>query len=632
MRRALLTLVIVVATLSFPLNMERILSMYEKLVEDYKGERKDEFVSYTASELSNLSLYRFYKNKIVGSVEKREFALNIGDFLDAIYEVKKSEREDERIAQGLFLAYVSADLQGKNLTVSIIKKTNSFNKAFDAYGRKMRIEMYNLVKHVIAYHLGATNVKPPLDFDLPFKNLGYSYKIRPVRYDYIEDLKGYLKELKPQIEKIFDELSKGNYENVAAFRREFLRKSRTVMRFFDRKVAEEKELLARLTVERTPRKVNLLWIRFVIYAILVGIGLKFRRALRWIVTAIVVAEAVYIFTAFNPESLYEGLLYSLAIFFPFAFSVLLNLARFREKILWNILAAFLIISLFIPAYTRIEKLSMEEHTEFRKSPFYSLLKNDLYLSETSGFRLTLGKLTSVLSSSREETRDMVRNFANFVYKLKDKEGIKSVEVTPNGIYVEFPKMSDYYSYKNFDLRIGDFDKMKDLVGDYVAQEDTRKRKAFSYLEDLFKKTDRIVLYSAEYLREDFKGYVSDTFKRKIVLTPILDEMMTHFDVDGKAKSPSVYIFQTFVGLSSLMVLMMSFFAFNLGVKNIVMPILTLVSAIAPIVVRNLEIFVQYGIKPIEVGGRFVHVPLFTIASLSISILMFYEIFKRRVRV
>ncbi len=635
MKKTLIFVFSLILVSTFSLNLNEVLRLYSAMVDDYNRElSKNEFVSFVKSELVNMSLYRFYKNKIVGSMEKREFALNISDFLHAVYLSKKSSNEDEALARALFLAYVNARLQGKNLTVSIIKKTSSFNQVYDDYGRKLRYEAYSILKHLFAYYLGATDEKPPLEISgLEIVNLGYSYKVKVKEYPHISDISKLLNngDMKDQIVRAIGDLAKRSYKDAAEFRRELSKKVNYVMRFFDRAVASMKEKIASLVVEKTPKESNLWWIRFPIYAALLLSFLKWPSAFKWILTAVLAFESIYMILAFNMNSLAEGLYYSISIFFSFSFVLLLKISKPLKNALWITIAGFFVIFMFVPAYTSIENLSMSENPSLERSPFYDFLKSDLYTSDTSGFRLTLGKLISNLSASREGAKYMTQVLADFVYKMKEKDAVKSLEITQNGIYLTFPKMSDYYSHRSFDLRISDFRKLESMLGDFIAQEKARKRRVSKYLRDLTRKVDRIVEYSADYLRKDFKDYLKAYFSKKVVLGPVLEDIEKIFKKyeGANAKPPSLMIFQTRRGLLMVMLIMMGFTAYHLGLKNFVMPILLIAASLYPFFSRNLNVFVQYGVKPLSIAGNYTYIPVVNVLGLMMSFLMFYEILKRR---
>ncbi len=218
------------ATFTFALHLDpiHVLSRYRELVQDYdSSQSQDSFVQYVKEQLPYLSLYRFYKIKMVGSVDKRESALDIPYFMMALVKreenkasegmkidfssicggeesfsfefglfteeeerekEEKKEREciqkilstfsepseetvegqidfNELFARSLFLSYVEADLKRANVSESLVKHSAALTYSFNLYNEYTSADLEKVFTHVIGYYLGVIHERPPFEVE-----------------------------------------------------------------------------------------------------------------------------------------------------------------------------------------------------------------------------------------------------------------------------------------------------------------------------------------------------------------------------------------------------------------------------------------------------------------------------------
>jgi hypothetical protein len=291
----------------------------------------------------------------------KEVLKNAVDFL-AGYDFKNEEDFNWKLRMVSFFIY--DDMMRKNLLGKPIY-------------RNLKDNMIDILSHTMAYYLGATKTKPPIELDIDVKKINCNCKYEMFRYSAKEDLEKLFENPKVVsiLKSALDEMLAGNVKDFEKFSND------TANDVIDALGLENtKQDLASIAAKAAPKRINLWWIRYLAYGALMFIGWKLKK-LELAVVLSVIIEIAYIALFMDPISLGEGLLYSLLAFFTFAFAMMLSLGKIKKS--WPLVIASIlyIIIIFMPEYIGPENLSMDKNKEILTSKFSKLLINDLYDGE-----------------------------------------------------------------------------------------------------------------------------------------------------------------------------------------------------------------------------------------------------------
>ena len=727
------------------LSYQEIESRYKAFIKDYLGDKKDPFISFVDSQLPYMALYRFYKIKMVGSIDRREAALNSSDFLAELLKpyipsgnsaadiweeesirqtweidslcggeeapsgfssflggfgqttsegngkeklvkcLKKvldkygkfpgySENIDfnDLFAKALFLAYLESHLKHTNLTQSAAMASASLSLAYSKYARYVTAEMKDAVKHILlyysgmideplpfklkgvkygkcekcgsfryngqdklsyvereyyykglslkevlktavnllksmkfkndedfnwkvrmtaffiyddmlrksllgqplyrplknnmldilshtmAYYLGATDVKPPIDINMKRSNVscnGRSCVYEMFRYSTTENLEKLFenKSVISILNKALDEMRKSGVKDFERFSNDVTDDVIDALSLED-----TKQDLAGIAAEAAPKKIDLWWLRYVLYGVLIFIGWRM-GGIKIMTLISVIIEILYMAFLMDPVSLGEGLLYSMLGFFTFSFAFMMILGKVKKRWFELLIASLFVVFIFVPEFPNPKNLSMDKNTGILKSSFASLLKDDLY------------------------DGDEYRAF------LKDPLlGFMSVS--------EFGRTLDK------------------LLASRNPFEGSKYRKAVKLAE-------RIAKYSNDDLRKDFKDFLTKRMQSNPKLMKVFVGIVDRY-MGKPAKPPSVLNSQTIRGERAFAILSLVFFLWAVGLRSRWIGIFSL-GVGTWLMFAPRVFFVEYGVPVLKASGAF-----FPAAQILLVIFSLYVIFKK----
>ena len=624
----------------FSLDVEKVYNIFTSLVKDYSNtESKDQFVITVKRQLKNLSYYRFYRHLLIGSVEKREFALNVGDFLVILYEEQNNMDREHKLADALFLCYVLSDMMNKNLSESSIKKNPAFNKFFNEYKSYIRKYSKDFFKWILGYYLGVYDEPPPRTINIQRMDLGYKQVRRKIPYDALEEIDSFFSEnIEKEILNILNTAMEKPPKDLPSLNRFLNTKALYLWRFLNEEISDLQNHVAKKAVELVPKKRNVLWLRYLIYGIAVCSAIFHKKIRVPVFLIILFVEAWFIYFFYNSTAYIDTMVYTMLIFFGFSFALLISLKgafarRKKIDVYLSILGIIFVLIVFLPRYINVEEIAMSKNQEFLDSPYYSFLKKDVYIDENSPFKKISTSLTSSLLASREETKFLVEDLANFLNKLKKAYAIENFEVFQRKLFVITPSFSDFYSHQNFDERMRIFKEKKEKINEYLINESSRKGKVYRKLKNLKEFLTKITSYSAEKFVKDLKDYIENSYTKVSVMVPIYEDIKTIFDKNVSSQIPNLWSYQTRKGLS-LMLIFMLLFLFSITKKWImVLPSSILASVIAIISMINhkeVSIFVQMGIKNIEITTNAIYNPSLEILVIFLMLFVISRILKKEV--
>ncbi len=170
LRRIFLICVLLLPLTFLALQVPDALQLYLQLVREYEsGSIQHPFLIQVEESLRHLSLYRFYRFLIAGSVDKREATPDLGYYLGLIYSSYSFESEEEQLAGALFLSYLSSKLSKTRLAADQVMKNASFIDFFTRYRDVVSREARTFFSWIIAYQLGLTNERPPVNVQQRFQ-------------------------------------------------------------------------------------------------------------------------------------------------------------------------------------------------------------------------------------------------------------------------------------------------------------------------------------------------------------------------------------------------------------------------------------------------------------------------------
>lgn len=640
MKKLLIFFIITAGIMVFSLDVEKVYNMFTSLIKDYNNtESKDQFVITVKGQLKNLSYYRFYRHLLIGSVEKREFALNVGDFLVILYEEQNNMDHEHKLADALFLCYVLSDMMNKNLSESSIKKNPAFNKFFDEYKSYIRKYSKDFFKWILGYYLGVYDEPPPRTINIQRMDLGYKQVRRKIPHDVLKEIDSFFSEnIEKEILNILNTVMEKPPKDLPSLNRFLNTKALYLWRFLNEEISDLQNHVAKKAVDLIPKKRNVSWLRYLIYGIAVCLAIFHKKIRVPVFLIILFVETWFIYFFYNSTAYIDTMVYTILIFFGFSFALLISLKRSfvkRKKmdVYLSILGIIFVLIVSLPRYINVEEIVMSKNQEFLDSPYYGFLKKDVYINENSPFKKISTSLTSSLLASREETKFLVEDLANFLNKLKEAYAIENFEIFQRKLFVIAPSFSDFYSYQNFDERMRIFKEKKEKINEYLINESTRKEKAYRKLKDLKKFLTKITSYSAEKFVKDLEDYIENSYTKVSVMVPIYEDIKTIFDKNVSSQIPNLWSYQTRKGLS-LMLIFMLLFLFSITKKWImILPSSILASVIAIISMINhkeVSIFVQMGIKNIEITTNAIYNPGLEILVIFLMLFVINGILKKEV--
>lgn len=559
-------LILVLPFVSLALEMSKALDLYLGMVHEYEsGTVRHPFLVRTVESLKDFALYRYYRFLIAGSVDKREATPDIGYYLNLIYSPYNFETEEEQLAAALFLSYLSSKLTRTRLTAEQVMKNASFIDFFTRYRDVVSKEARSFFAWVIAYQLGLTEAKPPLDVVQSYQLEVHDYSfVPPSDLKHLTDLVAFYHDrniqsvLKQALERVVENAKKDPSRISAHINREASFVARDIVKPITRLQGN----VARAVQTMTPAAKNYWWMRFIVYAALLLSAFRFVKIRTVVLSCVLTFESIYIFALFDPTSRYESLVYGLILILGFAFAVL-RLVKKRSKWLQMALVLLIVFAVVLPLVVECEELSMEKQQEFVESGYYDLLKRELYMDELSKFSQLARKLSSTMYTSMEDTKATINELVEVLAKLSSHGVVTDVFLSANyGVF--FDDRSGFFSYSGSKARLDTFQSLSNTLRFYVLDERS-KIKAFERdLNSLLSYSKKLVKYAAPKLREEFRQYVEDLFSTKY---PVLSDLLRTFDREifqnlELTKPPHVRVFND---KRSLSVLLVSILVFLTGV-------------------------------------------------------------------
>ncbi|MDK2785946.1 MAG: hypothetical protein PWQ80_625 [Thermotoga sp.] len=609
--KKIVLILIIIPLLAFSLDVEKVVSMYKQMLDEYRsGSYQDPFVEFVHENLLQLQKYRFFRRLLAGGVEKTEFAKTAGDYLFVMYQNWKEESWEKKLANALFLAFLQSEMSGSEPSKSTLKNSPSFNSFFGDYKMYVRSNALNLLRWILAYYTGGTSTPPPVELNLEIKNLGFSYEVdQNVPQDILALLPEDLEEkVKSAIDAVL--ISKDQSE----YRRNVNRSASLLWKEIENRISIIQNNVADLFEKTTPKKVRLLWIRYLLYGFLL---IAFRRNYRLILQLILSSEILFVWGSNTVHlNTIENMLFSSVLVFAFIFFNLLLIRK--RKYGYTLFTIVFIILLFVPTYISVRELGMDR--EFESSPYYDQLKSEVFESNDSRVKEILREMSAVSLASKEHTKQLVEHLSLAPEKFLKEGALKEFEPTPNGIFLLINERSQFFSTSNFERRLEIAREMNTSLEDYLSKEKSRYRRYRNALESLEHLVKKISVYTSNRFVEDLEKDLKASLDRYPLITDVT------FSFTGEKKNPSLKPYQTISGLKEIFWFFLLFFSALLGGKYVLIPAgATLFAALSTAINwKHLEVFVESGIFPISFETSAAHTFHMEILLIAFSTIILYR--------
>jgi hypothetical protein len=635
LRKALLLVVLILPLTCSALQLSDALDLYLELVREYEsGSIQNPFLIRTVESLEHFALYRYYRFLIAGSVDKREAMPDLGYYLSLIYSSYNYQTEEEQLAAALFLSYLSSRLAKTRLTSDLVMKDASFIDFFTRYRDVVSREARSFFAWIITYQIGLTEEKPPLDlvqsYQLEISNYSFT---PPTDLKHLADLTTFYSD--PNIQSILVQALERVVENVkkdpTRVSAHINREAAFVARDIVKPITNFQSHVAQTVQRITPVAKSYWWLRFMVYAFVLLVAMKFTKVRTLLLNFVLVFESIYLFFFFDPTSTYESLAYGLVLVLGFVFAIL-RLVQRRSKWLDTLCISLIALAAIFPLVPKCEELSMERHEGFLQSRFYDLLKRELYVDELAPVSQYVRRLSSTMYTSMEDTKAIVNDLVETLANLSSRGVVTEILLSSNyGAF--FNDFSGFFSHSGSKNRIDTFQPLSSTLRFYLLDERSRMKNFERDLDSLLRYSERLVEYSAPRLRQEFKQHIEGLFSTKY---PILSDLRSTFEKrifenSQQTAAPYVRIFNNKNSLSIFLITILVFLTgFFLNPKISLGPsiVLLIVSALGWLNAHNLMLIVEQTSPMITLRTSSLVNPLVFLTAMFVAGVNLLKLFRR----
>jgi len=645
MKRLSLTVLLILLALQVSaLELSEVVNLFKSYMEDYERDSpQSELIASVKNELVNLAVYRFYKIQMVGSLEKRELSLTSSDFLTKLYDRYQPSSLEEKIAFSAFLAYLVSDLRGESLDESTVMKMPAFSTAFNLYRMDVRNSLRDILTNDLLYLVGLSE-KPVLP-SLAGRQVAHvevsdkpSLRVESETLRRHEEIlgegltEGLVQTAKDFVQRLEKEGQSWNARRILAEAR------RAALELINQETGKYQKSLASTLVAVAPKKLNLGWLRFLVYGGLASAFLSIgrtRRFLRWAALSVAIAEAFYMFFIYDPvSSIVDSYIYAITVIPVFIFATLLFVTKVLKRkdlrtldriaILLGIVAVFL--GFWVSVYRDVPELRMDRFANFHDSVYYGMLKEDVYTGSVSPLKQTVVELNSLISKEVNQTQDTVRKLTNFLDSLRKEGAVSDLRVTPMAIFPNFPNYSTFFEIENSPQYRKRFSELVSILNNFTAESKIRYKRINGSIERLERELQEVILYADETFRKEVMNSLKNQLSRNRYSLNAYNRVEAAVK-DLLAKKPisaPVKVFQLRHGIIAVLALALAVTITVIRRGRIAM-IMGILSGIASLSVladwKNVRLFVQQGVPVLTTKVSDGFQPWYFVFVVLVSILL-----------
>jgi len=637
MKRIIILFLFVISFITaYSLNTEIVAEYYKNYISDYKSENSQiNIVKNLKEDLSNLGYYRFYRNNMIGTAEYAESPSNIQSYLSLIKNDMTYDTQEEEFAFTGLLMFVQAELGGTNVSDEMIKSMPAYFNTVEDYKKSIQDEAYTYIGNVIAYSLGIIGNSPYTDVK-KFKTDGEIYNLdfytyygeRNVLLDsLIEDKKDYLeKSIKDladsgitgeDLEYSIDDISTELLKSVSV------------------QIENEMTQIRKIFTVNESQKINLWYIRIIIYVALFIILYIFKRKLIPAAGILVyITEFIYILFFFQYgkdiiTSFIYGSFVLIAGIFVFIY-IFVKAFKRNEKLyirLVNILMFVAMVMIFtLPAYYAND-LSMKNKNNFHDSIFEQQLLNDLVIYNHSPLAKHINDLryeTGIeFSNVKKLYENTLRNLVKGAVENDFLEYLYSDKIDGTDIKVINENLN-YLNREEYKKLLSDY--KKDITK-FENSTNMRKSRIESAVKNIDNTLKSVYLYSDETFINKMDNIINTELSKNSFTKVFYDGIAEKSSGNKFSESFSLKLYNTAFGTKLIIVFLFSvmlFVVYEKGIFKLISYLGIIVSVVLAFIrPSTLEIMSQLNYPEIFTSDYSVNI-LFSFMFLIIAVLLIIQ--------
>ncbi|MDI3523470.1 hypothetical protein [Kosmotoga sp.] len=298
-------------------------------------------------------------------------------------------------------------------------------------------------------------------------------------------------------------------------------------------LGELKNEYSAVFVKNTLKEIHLSWLRLLVYA---GLALLIWFFLpswkKFILDILLILEMGYLvfFSNFNYD-IFDLSIYAITVFPVLTFATIILISRLLKPKKRNLLDVIMLIAVVltfilpvIRLYSEVPEIRMDNFPEFYDSPYYEILKSDLYESPDSLLNIEIRKFTSLISSELTDLKRMIRVVLPNQLNSMAKESGATFSAEGDRLRVNLPSFDEYFSIENNPQYIQAFEDLQKGLKNFTRSSRRNYSRYLSELKTIGKMSEEIVTFGGEKLRVDFENFLQTKLSAKPEYAVALDNI------------------------------------------------------------------------------------------------------------
>lgn len=369
-------------------------------------------------------------------------------------------------------------------------------------------------------------------------------------------------------------------------------------------------------VKNTIKEPQLSWLRLLAYAGLALLIWFFLPAWKkFILDILLILEIGYLvfFSNFNYD-LFDLSLYAITVFPILIFTAIILISRLlkpKQRTLFDVIMMVAVILTFIlptiRLYNEVPEIRMDNFPEFYNSPYYEILKSDLYESPDSLLNIEIRKFTSLISSELTDLKRMIKVVLPNQLNSMAKESGATFSADGDRLRVTPPSFSEYFSIENNPQYIQTFEDLQKAIKNFTRSSRRNYSGYRSEVKTIGKMSEEIVAFGGEKLRIDFEDFLQAKLSAKPEYAVALDDIEKAIsDELSSEPMPAVikpYRVSSFMALILGIMLLVSIATISKRVISVLMSSIILIVGLIVSIAKSgtLNIFVHLGSPALNVN-------------------------------
>jgi len=508
----LLSLLLIISITLLSFDVDLVKSHYKTFINEYEENNREEVLKVFFDEMDNLGLYRFYRNKMIGTAEFSDRPTSIQTYLSRIHQNMKFKSIEEEMAFSAFLVYVQSELSGTRMTLERLRSMPAHFTTVQKYIQEMQEDSLTYLGNVIAYSLGLVEDSPYKDI----KKFPMNARLTsPSWYLYLDEpsdvFDELIKENKEEFEKMIEDLSKtrltgSNLEfEIDGISEHFL----TDLNYYANLNIENLRIFF---IEESSKKFNFSLLRFLVYLIAGIIVFIFaKKYLKFYIIGLYGLEIIYFLFFFDiSRDIISSFVYgSIIVLSVFLFGIITLLRVFsrNKNILQRLSDLFvflgIVLILILPTYQIID-LTIDKTNEFKNTYFENQLLNDTIIYQHAKVNRHINVLKSLLGTEYSEINSFYSARTSRYIQDNINAGIfDSINIQSNNVRINLNR--DGLLYSNVDFHRQSLENYSENIKRILRASKFREGFIENEVKDIKKEIENIFRYSDSDFRKKFNA-------------------------------------------------------------------------------------------------------------------------------